>query len=108
MNNTGLYHAIDLLEEWHNERNIPKGSTSKDKLAKLIQEVGELSDSICKGQPIIDDVGDILTVLLSLVMEHDLNFGQCLMHSYMEIRDRKGKMIDGVYVKEEDLEKMND
>ena len=28
---------------------------------------------------------------------------ECLEHAYEQIKDRKGKMIDGVFVKEEDL-----
>lgn len=30
---------------------------------------------------------------------------ECLEHAYEQIKDRKGKMIDGVFVKEEDLNK---
>lgn len=32
-----------------------------------------------------------------------LNFKGCVQHAYNQIKDRKGKMIDGVFVKEEDL-----
>lgn len=106
MNNTGLYHGIDLIEKWHIDRNIPHGSTMKDKLAKLIQEVGELSDSICKGKDPIDDLGDILVVLISMMLECDLTVARCLMHAYTDIKDRDGKMLDGVFIKEEDLIEM--
>jgi uncharacterized 18.2 kDa protein in rep-hol intergenic region len=34
-----------------------------------------------------------------------LNFESCLISAYNEIKDRKGKMVDGVFVKEEDLNK---
>lgn len=32
-----------------------------------------------------------------------LNLADCIIHAYDQIKDRKGKMIDGVFVKEEDL-----
>lgn len=35
----------------------------------------------------------------------DLNFDECVKAAWDEIKDRKGRMIDGVFVKEEDLNK---
>ena len=35
-----------LIGQWHLDRNLIEGSTDKDQYMKLIQEVGELSDSI--------------------------------------------------------------
>ncbi len=32
-----------------------------------------------------------------------LDFKDCVQHAYNQIKDRKGKMVDGVFVKEEDL-----
>lgn len=31
------------------------------------------------------------------------DFSRCVQHAYDQIKDRKGKMVDGVFVKEEDL-----
>jgi hypothetical protein len=36
-------------------------------------------------------------------MQLGVDFNECLKMAYDEIKDRKGKMIDGVFVKEEDL-----
>ena len=35
---------------------IIDGATDKDQLAKLIQEMGELSDNISKGKDVADDI----------------------------------------------------
>ena len=47
---------IEELEQqviqWHYDRNLIDGATDKDQVLKLIQEVGELSDNVCKGQDI--------------------------------------------------------
>ena len=45
-----IKHAIQQVVSWHLARNLVHGSTDKDQVLKLIQEVGELSDSICKEQ----------------------------------------------------------
>lgn len=41
--------------------------------------------------------------LLNIASELNVNFVECVDLAYNEIKDRKGRMIDGVFVKEEDL-----
>lgn len=93
-----------LIRTWHHDRNLIEGSTDKDQYMKLIQEVGELSDNICKGRDIRDDIGDIMVVLINIAERNKLTLTDCLRVAYNDIKDRKGKMIDGVFVKEADLE----
>ena len=71
---------------------------------KLIQEAGELSDNICKGRDIRDDIGDMMVVLINIAERNKLTLAECLKVAYDDIKDRKGKMIDGVFVKESDLQ----
>jgi len=94
---------LNAIINWAYERNISQGGSSKDQCLKLIQEVGELSDSLCKGNSPIDDIGDCMVVLAIIAEQHALTVTQCLEHAYHDIKDRKGMMIDGVFVKEEDL-----
>lgn len=89
--------------QWHYDRNLIEGSTDKDQYMKLIQEIGELSDNICKGRNIADDCGDVMVVLLNIMERNGLTLEHCLEVAYADIKDRKGKMIDGVFVKEADL-----
>ena len=35
--------VIEKIAQWHKDRNLIEGATSKDQVLKLIQEVGELS-----------------------------------------------------------------
>ena len=97
-------HTTDYLEEkiqkWHKDRDLISGSTDKDQLAKLIQEVGELSDHICKEESLVDDIGDILVVLINIAHRNNIQLVEALSHAYMDIKDRKGTMIGGVFVKE--------
>ena len=91
-----------LICQWHKDRNLIKGSTDKDQYMKLIQEAGELSDSLCKGKDIRDDVGDMMVVLINIMVRNNLTMKDCLKVAYADIKDRKGKMIDGIFVKEGD------
>ena len=68
-----------------------------------MQELGELSDSVCKGKDVSDDIGDMLVVLINIAERNKLTLLDCLSKAYDDIKDRKGKMIDGVFVKQSDL-----
>ena len=95
------YHLIQKITQWHHDRNLIEGATDKDQLAKLIQEMGELSDNICKGNDIRDDIGDMLVVMINIMERNNITMEECLAVAYMDIKDRKGKMVDGIFVKEE-------
>jgi len=92
-----------LIKQWHHDRNLIAGSTDKDQYMKLIQEAGELSDSLCKGKDIKDDIGDMMVVLINIMVRNGHTLDECLEVAYNDIKDRKGRMIDGVFVKSADL-----
>lgn len=88
---------------WHHDRNLIEGATDKDQVCKLIQEVGELSDNVCKQKDIKDDIGDIIVVLINIAERNGTTIKACLEVAYNDIKDRKGKMVDGIFVKEGDI-----
>lgn len=45
----------------------------------------------------------LIGVLNAICVNYGLTLKECVQHAYDQIKDRKGKMIDGVFVKEEDL-----
>lgn len=94
---------IFLIEQWAEERNIIEGASPKDQFHKLIQECAELSDNICKGKDPRDDIGDILVVLIIMAKQLDVDIFDCLNIAYDDIKDRKGIMRDGIFIKESDL-----
>ena len=85
---------------WHRDRNLIAGSTDAAQHTKLVEEVKELETNILLSQPVIDDVGDCLVVLINIAERNGLSLFDCLSHAYEDIKDRKGKMVDGVFVKE--------
>ena len=66
--NTGetqaLIEDVNNIKRWHHDRNLIDGSDDKSQFAKLIQEAGELSDNICKGNDIKDDIGEYPLVVI--------------------------------------------
>jgi hypothetical protein len=91
---------IDKVKQWHRDRNLIAGSTDAAQHTKLVEEVKELETNILLSQPVIDDIGDCLVVLINIAERNGLSLFDCLSHAYEDIKDRKGKMVDGVFVKE--------
>ena len=100
--NGDLVTLTEKVKQWHHDRNLIDGSTDKDQYLKLIQEAGELSDNICKGNDIADDIGDMMVVLINIAERNKLTLSHCLEVAWDDIKDRKGRMVDGVFVKESD------
>ena len=105
--NTGetqaLIEDVNNIKRWHHDRNLIDGSDDKSQFAKLIQEAGELSDNICKGNDIKDDIGDMIVVLINIAERNDVSITECIKTAWEDIKDRKGMMRDGVFVKQDDL-----
>ena len=101
--NGDLITYSEKIKQWHFDRNLIQGSDDKTQFAKLIQECGELSDNSGKGRDIRDDIGDVMVVLINIAERNKLTLTECLEVAYNDIKDRKGRMVDGVFVKEADL-----
>lgn len=52
----------------------------------------------------IKGVQEVITILANMTERLDTSLEECLAAAYDVIKDRKGKMINGVFVKQEDLE----
>jgi len=103
MNKTRIETLLSLIKRWHHDRNLIEGSTDKQQFMKLLEEVLELQANISEGVDLKDDIGDIIVVLINIAERNGLTILECLEQAYGDIKDRKGKMIDGIFVKEADL-----
>ena len=97
-----MEELVNKVAQWHHDRNLIKGATDKDQFCKLIQEAGELSDNICKGKDMSDDIGDMIVVLINIAERNNLTLKECLEKAWDDIKYRKGKMVDGIFIKEGD------
>ena len=99
-----MEHA-DLIRQWAIDRNLIDGSSPAAQMIKLREEVNELADAIANDDDaeFQDAIGDCFVVLTIMAAQKDFFIEDCIAGAYEEIKDRKGRMIDGVFVKEADL-----
>lgn len=93
-----------LIEQWATDRNLHTADPNKQML-KLMEETGELASAMARSNDSLtkDAVGDIVVVLTVLCTQLNISVEECIRIAYDEIKDRKGKMINGVFIKEADL-----
>ena len=78
--------------------NAPK------QMMKVIEELGETAGAIAKNKAtdeIQDGIGDTFVTLIILAYQLGLEPADCLEAAWNEIKDRKGKTENGVFIKEE-------
>lgn len=97
-----IQETFDLIRQWADARNIIGGSTPRRQIDKLAEEFQELVNAVDQGDHggIVDGIGDMIVVLTILAEQHGEMIEACIETAYFEIKDRKGKMIDGLFVKE--------
>ena len=95
---------MNKIKQWAIDRKLHVASPVNQML-KLTEEVGELAGAIAKqkNSDIEDALGDIQVVLIVLSMQLGFDLDECLEQAYEVIKNRKGKMINGTFVKESDL-----
>lgn len=97
----------EAIIQWAEDRNMikPDRLTGLAQLAKVTEELGELSAGINKNDEdkTKDSLGDIVVTLIILAQDLNLDLLDCLNSAYKVIQNRKGKTINGVFVKESDL-----
>ena len=100
------FDSIELWQEaiwgWATDRNLIEGSTIEGQLGKLAEEMQELRDAIEKhdSRETQDAIGDMVVVLTVICEKLDLSLQRCMSAAFDEIKDRKGRMVDGQFVKE--------
>lgn len=92
------------IEAWAIERNLHTADPMKQ-VVKLGEEFGELCKGLAKDKEdeSKDAIGDMFVVLTILSMQMGTSLEDCAALAYEEIKDRKGKMVNGVFIKESDL-----
>lgn len=101
-----IYEKIRM---WSRTRGLYSNGNPQTQALKLITEIGELFEGILKNDDfeIIDAIADIAIVLTNLADIIGLKIEECLPVGYDEINSRKGKMINGSFVKQETIDEQN-
>lgn len=98
--------VFNKIRQWAQDRNLIEGSTPASQMLKLTEELGELANAINKNKKVelVDSVGDVVVVLTIIAQMYGFKIEDCVNHAYIEIKDRKGRMVNGTFVKESDLD----
>jgi NTP pyrophosphatase (non-canonical NTP hydrolase) len=99
---TDLESLISQVEQWANNRGLIVSGNETNQLIKTMEEVGELASALLKKDKdkIIDSIGDVTVCLIILSKQLGLKIGECLEFAYDEIKNRKGKTVNGIFEKE--------
>lgn len=100
-----LSNEFSSIRDWATERGIYEKGDAKTQYIKLQEESGELAKAILKNDSVefIDAIGDCVVVLTNLAALKGYKIEDCINSAYDVIAKRRGKMIDGTFVKQESL-----
>ena len=93
---------IKNVKLWADEKNILKKENSHAQMLKVLEEVGETAGALLKKKEkeIIDGLGDSFVTLIILCYQLDLEPENCLQAAWDEIKNRKGKTVNGTFIRE--------
>lgn len=106
MTNLSADELIAKIEQWGTDRGFydkKHGTTSEKQFLKLSEEVGEIAGNLARGKDVRDDIGDAFVVLTGLAKLNGLSITECIQVAWDDIKDRRGAMRNGVFIKESDL-----
>lgn len=92
-------------------KNVRQWAVSKDfddpraQFMKIVEELGETSEAYDKGwqDKLIDSIGDLQVTIINFAMLVGVDYKDALEEAWETIKDRKGTIKNGVFIKEEDL-----
>lgn len=104
------------VEEWAEDKDLLHEENADKQFMKFIEEVFEFKTEMdlysyhhtecltrINKEHMEDEMGDIFVTLIILCNQLGIDCVECLKMAYDKISKRKGKTIDGTFVKEEDL-----
>ncbi len=98
----GISDRFEQIRQWAETRGIYAEGNSHTQYVKLMEEAGELAKALLNNDryEIKDAIGDMVVVLTNLAALEGMQIENCIDLAYNEIANRKGKMINGTFVKE--------
>ena len=97
---------IDNITQWADDKGILVSDNIPQQTMKVMEELGETAGAILKNKKtdeVMDGIGDIFVTVIILSKQLGLDPTECLEHAWNEIKDRKGKTVNGTFIKQEEL-----
>jgi|TARA_B100000900_G_C20565220_1_gene710749 NTP pyrophosphatase (non-canonical NTP hydrolase) len=98
-----MNELINNVKTWASEKDLLKKENVHAQMLKVLEEVGETAGAILKkkDQEILDGLGDSFVTLIILCYQLNLEPKDCLQKAWDEIKNRKGKTVNGTFIREE-------
>lgn len=102
--NKTFEEIVDKLAQWAKDREL----LDKDphvQFTKIVEELGETSAAYNKEKhnDLVDSIGDLLVTIIIFSKQVGLDPVVCLNEAWKTIAHRQGMTINGVFVKDSDL-----
>ena len=99
-----MNNLIKQVEQWSIDKGLDKGNSDRQAL-KFYEEAGEIGAALSRNRmdDLKDGIGDTIVTLIILAQQHGMTIEECLQYAYDEISQRKGRTINGTFIKEQDL-----
>lgn len=93
---------INNVGDWADRKGLLKPENATKQMLKVMEEVGETAAALAKNNEaeLKDGIGDSFVTLIILANQCGFTPNECLLAAWNEIKDRKGKTENGVFIKE--------
>ena len=100
-----MNELVEKVEKWSSDKGLHK-SDPKSQFLKVAEEFGEIGAAMARNDDheLKDAIGDVIVTLIILAQQNGTDVETCLAQAYGEISGRKGKLVDGVFIKSSDLD----
>jgi NTP pyrophosphatase (non-canonical NTP hydrolase) len=97
----GLDQLAEQIEQWATDRGIDKAEP-RAQFLKVVEEVGEIAAAMARNNhdELVDAIGDVFVTLVVLSMQHGIGIEDAIQAAYNEIKNRKGKTVNGVFLRD--------
>ncbi len=104
-----MNELVKLVEQWSKDKGLDNGNSDRQAL-KFYEEAGEVAAALSRNKldDLKDGIGDTVVKLIILAQQHGVTLEECLQVAYTEISGRTGKLVNGTFIKSEDLETPED
>jgi NTP pyrophosphatase (non-canonical NTP hydrolase) len=101
----GLDQLTEQIERWSYEGKLPFQDSTRQ-FVKIVEEVGELAAADARNNEpgIVDAIGDIYVTLVVYCQQRGIRIEDAIRSAYNEIKDRKGQIIGGTFIKASDVD----
>lgn len=101
---SNINELIKQVEQWSIDKDLHKADPTRQAL-KVWEESGEVGAALSRNKldDLKDGIGDTVVTLIILAQQHGWSLQECLQYAYDEISKRKGRTINGTFIKESDL-----